>query len=64
MKKKKKKNSVRVKTWKGLKVALEEEFTEKVNASDVHDELRRRTKRRNEYCYKMKDIATKIKLDE
>jgi len=34
----------------------------------VHDELRKRTKKRNEsygeYCYKMKNIAAKMKLDE
>jgi len=57
-----------VEAWRDLKAALKEEFTEEINASDVHDKLRRRTKRRNEsyseYCYKMKDIAAKIIIDE
>jgi len=47
---------------------LEEKFIQEISAYEVHDEFRRKTKRKNEsyseYYYKMMDIAARIKMDE
>jgi len=59
---------VRAEIWKDLKTALAEEFAQEVSAFQVHDKLRKRTKRRNEsygeYCYKMMNIAARIEMDD
>jgi len=58
---------VRAEIWKDLKTALAEEFAREVSVFQVHDKLRKRTKRKNEsyneYCYKMMNIAARIKMD-
>ncbi|XP_033241573.1 uncharacterized protein [Drosophila pseudoobscura] len=54
--------------WDTLKEALEEEFTEKLSAKQVHTQLENRKKKPNEslveYFYQMKSLAKKSNLDE
>jgi len=61
------KYEMRGKLWKDIKFALKQEFFHNVNFYNVQKELQARKKRSdetyNEYCYKMFEIASRVKMD-
>ena len=57
-----------IKDWSSLKKALLNEFGEHISAADVHRQLRSRRQNRNEslieYFYAMREICSKVDLDD
>lgn len=60
--------TVSIKNWRELKVALLEEFSNKVTLADVYNQLRSRKKRSEEsfqqYIFIMKEIASLVEVEE
>jgi len=61
------KYEMRGKLWKDIKFALKQEFFHSINFYNVQKELQARKKSSdetyNEYCYKMFEIASRVKMD-